>query len=111
MEQNTTIDSWEKYITNFIENEDVDDEKDAFIVVEVQEVSREDKVQIRLTLEKANIKYAFDLNKTNSVFCKINGKVKHPRELSGKKLYFRKVKAYSPNAKKEVDSLRICKIE
>ena len=111
MEQNKTINGWDNYITNFIENEDVENEQDAFLCVEVSENIREDKAQIRLTLEKGKLRYAMDLNKTNSVFCKIEGKIAHPSQLEGKKLFFRKVKAYSPNAKKEVDSLRICKIE
>jgi len=52
----------------------------------------------------------FDLNKTNAVFVK-NANIKHPKDLIGKKLRFDKVKAFSPKAKTEVDSLRINKIE
>ena len=106
-----SLDESRNYNICYWENENVDDENDAFLVVEVGENIRDDKAQIRLTLQKGDVKYAIDLNKTNSIFCKIEGKITHPSQLEGKKLFFRKVKAYSPNAKKEVDSLRICKIE
>jgi len=55
-------------------------------------------------------KTKFGLNVTNSNFVKNTG-IKSPTELIGKKIQFRIVQAFSPKAKKEVDSLRISKVE
>ena len=108
--QQKEISGWDEYITNFLETSNVKDENDGFLCIGVEEIVRDEKKQIRLTLQKGENDYAFDLNKTNTVFLKTAGIV-HPSNIDGKILFFRKVKAYSPNAKKEVDSVRICRVE
>ena len=109
-ENQSEVGSWDNYINNFLKAEDVGSVEEEYVCIGVQEVSFDDSKTLRLTLEKAPIKYLFDLNKTNSVFVKNNG-IKHPLDIVGKKVKFDKVKVFNPQLKKEVDGLRIISIE
>ncbi len=110
MEQQKSVGEWDNYISNFLKAVDVTGTDQPFVVVSTEEVDNREEKAIRLHLESNQIKYIFDLNKTNSVFLKENG-IGHPRDVTGKKLYFEKVKVMNPQTKKEVDGLRICKLE
>lgn len=110
MEEQKSVGEWDSYISNFLKAVDVTSEDQSFVVVSAEEVDNRDEKTIRLHLETDQIKYAFDLNKTNAVFLKDNG-IKHPKEVIEKKLYFKKVNVQNPQTKKEVEGLRICKIE
>lgn len=106
------LENWGEFCgSNFLKVEHVKNETDAFAVVNV-EIFEDDanSKKPRLTLEKADGRYLFDLNVTNSNFCK-NAGIKAPKELVGHKICFRKINVTSPKTKKEVESLRICKIE
>ena len=109
---NETIDSWDSFCgANFLKTIHVANEQDPLIVISVEIYEDEKNApKPRLTLEKNAEKFLFDLNVTNSNFCKNNG-VKSPKALIGKKMYFKKVLVNSPKTKKEVESLRICKVE
>ena len=109
---NKTTDSWDSFCgANFLKTTHVIDEKDAFVVVGVEIFEdEENSPKPRLTVEKKGEKYLFDLNVTNANFCKNNG-VTSPKSLMGKKMFFKKVLVNSPKTKKEVESLRISKIE
>ena len=110
MEEQKSVGEWDSYISNFLKHTDVTSEDQIFVVVSAEEVDNRDEKSVRLHLETDQIKYIFDLNKTNAVFLKDNG-IKHPKEVIGKKLCFKIVQARNPQLNKEVPSLRICKIE
>lgn len=99
-----------EYLTPFLRAENVEDKKHFFDVVDAEEVIYDDTKKIRLHLLDNKEKYVLDLNKTNTVFL-FNSGLKHPSDIIGKKISFQKVMAYSPSAKKEVESLRILKVE
>lgn len=109
---NETIDSWDHFCgANFLKTINVVDEKDAFVVVSIEVFQDDDNnPKPRLTLEKKNEKFLFDLNVTNSNFARSSG-MTSPKSLIGKKIYFKKIFVTSPKTKKEVESLRILKIE
>ena len=73
-ETSKTVNGWDEYITNFLKITNVKDENDAFLCSKVEEIPRDDEKQIRLTLQKGELIYSYDLNKTNAVFCKVEGK-------------------------------------
>lgn len=109
---NEQLEKWDSFCgSNFLKVEHVKDEKDIFVVIGI-ELFTDDKGSLkpRLTLEKNEESYLFDLNVTNSNFCRNNG-ILNPRKLIGKKLFFKKILVISPKTKKEVESLRISKIE
>jgi ABC-type tungstate transport system permease subunit len=111
MEKNTN--SWDDFCgSNFLKVTNVANEKDAFVIVgvEVFKDEKENSAKPRLTLEKAGESFLFDLNVTNSNFCKNKG-INSPKALVGKKMFFKKVLVNSPKTKKEVESLRVCDIE
>ena len=111
MEEQKSVGGWESYINNFLKADDVKSEEEAFACVNAEEVSFGNETSVRLHLERSPDKFLFDLNKTNAVFLKDDCKIKHPKEIVGKKLYFTKVKVMNPQTKKEVDGLRINKLE
>jgi len=103
--------SWDHFCgTNFLKVTDVIDEKDTFVVTGIEVFEEEGSSKPRLTLQKKERTYIFDLNVTNANFCKNSG-VTTPNALVGKKIFFKKVLVNSPKTKKEVESLRILKIE
>lgn len=110
MEEQKSVGEWDSYISNFLKASDVPSEDTPFVVISAEEVTNRDEKSIRLHLETSEIKYIFDLNKTNAVFLKDNG-IKHPKDVVGKKLYFKKVNVQNPQTKKEVEGLRITKID
>lgn len=103
------LDSWDKFSSNFIKAADVASENDAYVCIGVNQ-TEDDLPKVRLTLEMEENEYSFDLNKTNIGKLK-ELKIESPRKLIGKKIYFKKVLARNPSTKKEVDSLRVYKIE
>jgi len=108
----TDMDGWEKYTgSNFLKVANVEGDNDAFVVIGIEEFKDDkDNVKPRVQLEKNEIEYLFDLNVTNSNFCKNSG-ITSPKKLIGKKMFFKKVLVTSPKTKKEVESLRISRIE
>ncbi len=108
MEQQN-LDNWDGFLgSNFLKAEDLENEDQIFVCVGV-EMDQENERPM-LILETDEKKTKFGLNVTNSNFVKNTG-IKSPTELIGKKIQFRIVQAFSPKAKKEVDSLRISKVE
>jgi len=99
-----SLDNWNDYTgSSWLKPDDIDSEDKAYAVVNVDE-SEEDNRPV-LTLERDGQSCKFSLNVTNAIKCKEY--VDSPKKLIGKKIYFNKSKAWSPNAKKEVDTLRI----
>jgi hypothetical protein len=106
---NNNLDNWDKYSSNFLKADDVKNEQDAYVCIAVEEAD-DDIPKIRITLEREERDYSFDLNKTNIAKLKELG-IKSPKGIIGKKLYFKKVLARNPVTNKEVDSLRIYKVD
>ena len=110
------LSSWDEYVSgNFLKPVNVQSENDAFICIAIIETEQKNKQgntikRPRLTLERNENEWDFDLNKTNSQKCVELGITK-PTDLVGKKLYFKKALARNPDTNKEVDALRISKIE
>jgi len=107
---NKNLDSWDKYVTNFLKVADVADNNTPLVCIGVDEVEVDSKLKVRLTLEKDSIEYSFDLNATNARKLK-ELKVENPKKCIGKKFYFDKVKVNNPSTNKMVDSLYINRIE
>lgn len=104
-------DNWDAFGGTFLKAQDVKGTDEAYIVVNVstiQNASGKDKV--RLSLERNGLKKDLDLNLSNIGRIKALG-VNSPKELMGKKLYFEKVMARSPQTGLDVSSLRVFKLE
>lgn len=99
---NTTIDSWDGLLKNYLKANNLSSEQETFACVGVDVEERD----MELKLERGTEKFVFSLNTTNMVFLKNNG-ITAPKEVIGKKVTLRKVKAFNPTLKQEVDSLRI----
>ena len=102
----TSSNSWDGLLTNYLKAENLKGSEEVFVCVGV-DVKETD---MDLELEREDEKFIFSLNVTNKVFLKNNG-IKTPKGVIGKKLTLIKVKATNPTTRKEVDSLRISKIE
>lgn len=105
-----TIDSWDGFTgsQNFLKAEMIGSDSQGLECREVE--LDEDGERPRLILALGKDELLFDLNVTNAIYLKENG-INKPSDLKGKKVYFRKVTVISPKTKKEVESLRIKKVE
>jgi len=109
MTGNENLDSWDGFLgSNWLSVDDVKSDADIFICIKV-ELDTEN-VRPMLVLEKEKVEHKMSLNVTNANFVKDAGIVA-PKDLIGKKIFFRKSIAFSPSAKKDVPTLRIAKIE
>lgn len=107
------LDSWDNFTSsNFLKASQVTNENQAFVCTNIEIIEDKDTKSIRprLTLENNQIEYDLDLNKTNSSKVKELG-IHTPRQLIGKKIYFKKVLVRDPKKNMEVEGLRICKID
>lgn len=110
------LDSWNNFTSNnFLKPEMVQTENTPFIVINIEAVTEKDTkgndiTKPRLMLENSSVMYEFDLNKTNSSKLKELG-IQTPRQLLAKKIYFKKVLVRNPASNKEVDGLRVWKVE
>lgn len=110
MIDNKALDNWNLFTGSFLKATDVSSENDAFVCVGVDLEENEDKPRLILSLERNQIAYKFDVNRTNASKFKELG-ILSPRNLIGKKIYFKKVLVRNPQTNKEVDGLRIYKLE
>jgi hypothetical protein len=109
MTGNENLDSWDGFLgSNWLSVDDVKSDADIFICIKV-ELDAEN-TRPMLVLEKDQVSHKMSLNVTNANFVKDAGIVA-PKDLIGKKIFFRKSIAFSPSAKKDVPTLRIAKIE
>ena len=109
------LDSWDKYIAgNFLKAINVQSENDPFVCVNVSSIidkrNNTETDRVRLEVERNELAFEFDLNKENSKKLVELG-VPSPRAMIGKKIYFKKALVRNPTTNKEVDSLRIWKVE
>lgn len=104
----TTAESWDGLLKNYLKADNLEGAKEDFGCINVNVDGEE--MELGLERREGKEKFVFSLNVTNKVFLKNNG-ITAPKEVIGKKLTFEKVKAFNPTLKKEVDSLRITKVE
>ncbi len=105
-EKQTSVDSWDGILVNYLKADNLKEQEERFACVGVTVDAKE----MELELEQKEEHYIFSLNVTNKLFLK-NEKIKAPKEVIGKILTLKKVLATNPTTKKEVESLRISKVE
>jgi len=108
-----SVDSWEGLLANpFLKAEHFEGKNAEFVVIEtkVHIEDENDKPKLSLTVEREDIKYRFDLNITNAKFIRDTG-LEAPSSIVGKVITIKKVNVMNPTTGKEVEGLRICKIE
>jgi len=117
MENNTEMkgnemDSWDGFLgSNWLSVEDVKDENTFFTCIKIELDAENNRPMLILQNNENNENfYKLSLNITNANFVKDAG-VNKPKDLIQKKIFFRKTIAFSPNAKKDVPTLRISKVE
>jgi len=104
-----TLDNWDGFLgSNWLSVDDVKSESDEFVCIKVELDTENNRPM--LVLEKDKVSYKLSLNVTNANFVHDAG-IKSPEQLVGSKIYFRKTMAFSPSAKKDVQTLRITKVE
>ena len=82
----------------------------AILITGIELIDTEDRNCPRITIERNGKEFEFDLNKTNAKNLKELG-IKTPKEVIGKKIYFKKALVRNPKTNQEVEGLRICRIE
>ena len=99
------LDSWDGFLgSNWLGVDDVKSETDAFVCIKVELDTENNRPM--LVLERNEISHKMSLNVTNANFVK-DANIGSPKDLVGKKFFFRKTMAFSPSAKKDVPTLRI----
>ena len=109
MSDNSQLDSWDGLLTNYLKAEEIVGDIGSEAVVVVIGATREEK-NLNLNVEYNGNKYVFTCNVTNMVFLMEHG-ISNPKQVIGKKLTLRKTTAMNPQLKKEVPTLRICKVD
>jgi len=107
-EQTASADSWEGLLVNYLKADNLKEQEEVFACIGINIKGTEMELEVQRSTEEKP--FVFGLNITNKVFLKNNG-ISAPKEVIGKKLTIKKVLAMNPSLKKEVDSLRISKIE
>ena len=102
-----SLDSWDGFLgSSFLKAENVKDGQ--IFICKGLEIT--DEGRPRLVLESEKLTWQFDINVTNANLLK-DLSIANPKELIGKKIFFRKTTARNPNTNKEVPTLRIDKVE
>jgi len=110
--ETATLNSWDGFTSGtFLKSTDVESETEPFVCIsaEVVKDKTSEKQKVQLTLENKTKQYKYDLNATNTRAVK--AVVPNPKAVVGKKIYFKKVLVNSPKTNREVESLRIIKVE
>jgi len=107
-----STESWDGFLTNFLKAENIEGQEGVFDCVDMKMVNYPNSKDPTLSLElhREDEKFIFDLNITNMTFLKKHG-IKAPLEIVNKKITIGKIKVMNPQTNKEVDGLRITKIE
>lgn len=107
-EKTTSIDSWDGLLKNYLKANHLKEQEEVFACIGIKVDGKDMELEVQRNEEEES--FIFGLNVTNKVFLKNNG-ISVPKEVIGKKLTIKKVLAMNPSLKKEVESLRISKIE
>ena len=107
-EKQTSVESWDGLLKNYLKADNLKESEEKLVCTEVNVEGTD--MELVVERNEGKEKFVFSLNVTNKVFLK-NNEISAPKEVIGKVLTFKKVLVMNPNTKKEVDSLRINKIE
>lgn len=114
--QKPVADSWDGLVyepRTYFKADDMKENEETLACVGYEIWSKDEdtrpQLQIRLQRKKGEDELTFSCNATNTKFIAENHD--KPSLVVGKKITFTKVKATNPKTHKEVDSLRISKIE
>jgi len=102
----TNKNSWDGLLKNYLKAEHLSGDEETFACVDVTVIAED----MDLVLEVKEQKAIFTLNVTNKVFLK-NAGIEAPKDAIGKKITLKKVRVMNPTTHKEVDGLRISKVE
>lgn len=105
------LDNFDDFVSdNYIKGTDLKSDKVTVVVTDIEAITQKNnKNQLVVSFEYDKKDWKFGLNATNTK--KVTEFVKAPKELLGKKLHLKKVLATNPDTKKEVESIRIEKVE
>jgi len=103
--------SWDGLVTDYLKPSDLKESVGKLVCHDVEVGEKDGKPFMKIDVTTPNgLDKVWDLNKTNR--SKLQElEVKSPKELIGKTIWYRVVLATNPTTKKEVDALRISKIE
>ena len=104
------LNSWDAFDGEYLKVNNVKSEEDAFVVTNVGTSGEGSDVKPVVYLERLGLKKKLGLNQPNITFIKNEGFI-NPKQLIGCKIYFKIVKTHNPVTNREVDGLRIKKIE
>ena len=105
------MDNWDDFLGKFLKVDMVKQWPALFIPISVKgNIDDEDNATIVYTGEFSGKKKLFQPNKTNIDIMR-NALIKSPKDLIGKKVYFKQVMNFNPQLKKKVPSLEIDRIE
>ena len=107
-EKTTSADSWDGLLVNYLKADNLKEQEEVFACIGINVEGKE--MELEVQRDEKEKPFVFGLNVTNKVFLKNNG-ISVPKEVIGKKLTIKKVLAMNPSLKKEVESLRISKVE
>lgn len=103
--------SWDGLTTDYLKPSDFKEQTGSIVCTDVEIGEKEDKPFMKLIVELENgVEKIWDLNKTNRSKLQELG-LKIPKDAIGKRIHYKVVLATNPTTKKEVDALRISKIE
>jgi len=105
-ENQTSENSWDGILVNYLKAENLDEAEEKVVCIGVSVKEKDMDLEVEFKAEK----YILSLNVTNKLFLKNNG-IKAPKQVIGKTLTLKKVLATNPTTKKEVESLRISRVE
>jgi hypothetical protein len=110
-EKREDLSSWDDFVNGtFLKAINIRSPEDGYICIHITKIIEGETKRLRLTLEREEQEYEFDLNKTNAKKTVELG-IKKPSDLLEKKLFFKKVLVRNPKTNQEVEGLRIWKIE
>ena len=106
-----SLENWDDFLGKFLKHEHVKSWPAVFVVTAVKgSYNGDEKAHVIYSGEYLMKKKDWEPNKTNIDIIRGAG-ITSPRQLIGKKIYFKEVMNFNPNLKKKVPSLEIEKIE
>lgn len=111
MSSKATENSWDGLTTDYLKPSDLAEPKGKLVCTNIEVGDKDGKPFMKIDVTLPNgVEKIWDLNKTNRSKLQELG-LKTPREVIGKAIWYKVVLATNPTTKKEVDALRIEKIE
>lgn len=109
-ENNKVLDSFDAFTGDYLKAEDVKSKEDPYVCVSVDSEMLNDKIKLKITVERNEVAKDFVFNKTNINIIRDLG-IEKPKDMIGKIFYFDKLKVTNPQTKQPTSSLVIDRIE